>query len=273
MYVNQAAPSAWQSPTPVFNSAGASGFSVGAVLSRSFSTFFRHPFVFTGMILVINGPFLILFRWAENAAVAVTATAAFFVLYLLLILLIQGAIAFGVYEANRGNSVSFGGAFVKGFERIVPMSFASIFASLCYILFVAIGVIAIVAPTGFVVSAIVSLAMGLLVVFLWCYWSVMIPACVVERLGPIESMSRSAELTSGCRLKIFALYLMGFTILYIVLALTAFLPGIHPALVILEVLIDSFPTALINVMTAVIYYELRSVKEGVSIDSLANVFD
>ena len=37
--------------------------------------------------------------------------------------------------------------------------------------------------------------------------------------------------------------------------------------------IGAVPIALGSVITAVTYYELRNVKEGVSIDSLANVFD
>jgi hypothetical protein len=108
---------------------------------------------------------------------------------------------------------------------------------------------------------------------------VFIPACVVERLGPIESLNRSSNLTKGCRWKISVLYLLCFVI-GVAFGVTfafisgAFMSGFNPIfLAVFEQLSVTIPMTFVNVLTAVTYYELRNVKEGVTIDSLANVFD
>jgi len=239
-------------------------FSVGTVLSRSFSTFFKHLFVFTGLVLIFQVPLFLLSLWMQNAEIPI--------LPFLLTLLTQGAIAYGVYEVNMGKPAQFVESLSKGCERISDMISAALAVGLCYVLIGVVGFIAVMA-IGNIAFIFVGLPAVLFMIFLWCKWSVLIPACVVERLGAMDSLNRSSDLTYGCRLKIFALYLMNFTILLIVFFVTAILTSIHPALSVVELIVDAIPMAFLNVMTAVIYYELRSVKEGVSIDSLANVFD
>lgn len=43
---------------------------------------------------------------------------------------------------------------------------------------------------------------------LMCLWSLVVPACVLERLGPLSSLSRSARLTKGYRWPVFGLILL-----------------------------------------------------------------
>jgi len=120
-------------------------------------------------------------------------------------------------------------------------------------------------------------------------WYVFVPSCVVERLGPIKSLNRSAELTKGCRLKIFALYLLFFAIIgglgtvgfIFVGVLSVLMIWVSPFLLmffllfqpVIHIVISAPVMAFAQVMIAVTYYELRSVKEGISVDNLANVFD
>ncbi len=115
-----------------------------------------------------------------------------------------------------------------------------------------------------------------------CILAVTIPACVVERKGPIESLKRSFELTKGHRLQIFVLYLIVGVITGIVTAIFVLLFGIFAAIfgtagiviaALLLAIILAVPQAFNSVMTTVIYSDLRQAKEGVALDSLANVFD
>jgi len=71
-------------------------------------------------------------------------------------------------------------------------------------------------------------------------------------------------------------FLLLMLIAIVAFALLAQILGPMLSMVILGVLmliILSIPITFFNVMISVIYYSLREVKEGVSVDSLASVFD
>ena len=255
-------------------------FSVGTVLSRSFSTLFKHPFVFIGLGLLSRLPGFLILNLGLGLAAGVTAeTEAIIVVVIniFLMIIIQGAVAYGVYEALRGNAARLGGSLSLGFSRIIPLILGTLLCYIAFVMILAVGGIGL-AIVGYALGIaagiiIVILPLALLALILFYKWLVFVPACVVERLGPVKSLSRSSELTYGCRLKIFALYMMGLVFLSIVFFVTYLSTQIHPVFSIVELIVDSIPIAFLNVMTAVIYYELRNVKEGVSIDNLANVFD
>ncbi len=105
---------------------------------------------------------------------------------------------------------------------------------------------------------------------------VVVPACVVEGLGPSQSMRRSSELTSGYRWRIFALW---FAILiaeiFVQMELDqAIRPFGYFSLVLAsQVLWDMVVGAFAAVATAVTYRDLRVAKEGVDPDQVAPVFD
>ncbi len=105
---------------------------------------------------------------------------------------------------------------------------------------------------------------------------VVVPACVVEGLGPSQSMRRSSELTSGYRWRIFALW---FAILiaeiFVQMELDqAIRPFGYFSLVLAsQVLWDMVVGAFAAVATAVTYRDLRVATEGVDPDQVAPVFD
>ncbi len=110
-------------------------------------------------------------------------------------------------------------------------------------------------------------------IFLACVWTVIIPVQVIERRGVFQAFERSAELTRGSRWRILLLLLV-VLVAYVVTRLL--LVGLTAALG----LIGSFATLLVSVvvtligavLTTCIYYELRSIKEGVAPQALAQVF-
>jgi len=113
-------------------------------------------------------------------------------------------------------------------------------------------------------------------VFLSVILALTIPVYIVERPGVVESMKRSAELTKGYRLSIFGLYL-------IIGLLTAgldllFEPTIDSntgifRLFILPAMLNAPFLAFNMVMTVIIYFKLREVKEGATLDSMAGAFE
>jgi len=143
-------------------------------------------------------------------------------------------------------------------------------------------------PLGILLFLGITLGMMLFVVpgvFVLCVWAVAIPACVVERLDPIESLKRSAELTKGCRMEVLGLFVRFFVAMLVIVivstllfsVISMWLTGIfghsHLYSVVFTLLIGCILAAFSSVMTAVAYYTLREVKEGVTTDSLQNAFD
>jgi len=224
--------------------------------------------------LTLGMPILGLIAWFVSVALAFAA---------------QGAIAFGVYEVLRGNAAQLGSSVSRGMSRIVSIFFAYLVMGFAMGVAFALGSF-IIGILGFMLGmigiVIPALILAFVMISLFCKWAVFVPVCAVERLGPIESLSRSSELTLSLRLQIFVLYVINFIILAIFgwvawllfggLLIAAMATFSILGLLLLAVLypfVISIPTAFAGVMTAVIYYELRGVKDGVGIDSLANIFD
>jgi hypothetical protein len=109
-----------------------------------------------------------------------------------------------------------------------------------------------------------------------CAYAVVLQACLVENLGPIESMERSYRLTKGYRWHIFVLTSASAVILlamiYATVAMGSFLDGVAGGptlLVIANCLADSFSTSFFIIAGYVLYFQLRSLKEGPEIQSSA----
>jgi hypothetical protein len=113
---------------------------------------------------------------------------------------------------------------------------------------------------------------GLIII---CMYAVALPACVIERIGPIKSMSRSALLTKGNRwriLEVIALLSLGFGFVGLVGLLAKQAGGpISPRLACLP--IWAVITSFSSVTIAVLYARLRTASEGIDIEHVAKVFD
>jgi hypothetical protein len=111
---------------------------------------------------------------------------------------------------------------------------------------------------------------------LWTAWYVLTPVCVLEGLGPVESLKRSAALTKGNRWRIFGLIL----ILLVFGGIAAAIPMVGAKLslggnaaavvqVVCQALVGVYGTAVL----VVAYQDLRSAQEGVGGGRIASVFD
>ena len=241
---------------PQAEPAAGARFTVGFIFSRSFALLAKNPAIFLGLTFVALIPGvmvdLILPPFDDNPGGLIFATA---LMEYVILLISQGAVAYAVFQVARDECVTFGDAVSRGMARFFPLALAALLMGLG----IALGMLALI--PGFVLMSL---------------WVAAIPACVVERLGATASIQRSMNLTLGYRLRVFALVML----VFIVNSTVGFLVGMLSAQsgttlfsALAPLLGLTIPQAFTSVMNAVIYYELRRIKEGVSLDSLAGVFD
>ncbi|MCX7358972.1 MAG: glycerophosphoryl diester phosphodiesterase membrane domain-containing protein [Alphaproteobacteria bacterium] len=181
---------------------------------------------------------------------------------------LQGALTRAAIDDLSGNGVKFGAAIADGLRYFFPLLIVGILAGLG----TGLGFILLVVPG----------------IMLAVRWVVSAPIVVVEKEGPTSALGRAAELTKGNRWAIFGLVLLYFVLSYVAQILVGLLVAavagqdqsmvgnIALASLVLAVSM-ALMTALLSLVstlgTASLYFELRRVKEGVSVDDLAKVFD
>ena len=241
---------------PQAEPAAGARFTVGFIFSRSFALLAKNPLIFFGLTFValIPGALtdLIMPPSEKNSDGLIFATA---LMEYVVLLVSQGAVAYAVFQVARDEGVSFGDAVSRGMGRFLPLVAAALLMGLG----IGLGMLAII--PGFVLMSL---------------WVAVIPACVVERLGATASIQRSMNLTLGYRLRVFALVMITFIVDCSIMLLIEMLSAQSDTILfsaLAPLLGLTIPQAFTSVMNAVIYYELRRIKEGVSLDSLAGVFD
>jgi uncharacterized membrane protein len=99
---------------------------------------------------------------------------------------------------------------------------------------------------------------------------------MVERLGPLQCLQRSSDLTRGHRWAVFGIVVLtnvGSSIVSKIIEVTFAAIG-GGALALIGFLIgNAIWEAFFAVFVVVTYYELRVAKEGIDIDQIASVFD
>lgn len=246
---------------------------IGDVLSRAFSTWFDHFLAFLVLALVLTLPLLPLelaphFMGAESA---VWAGAAGAWLRVIVGYLITGVVVYTVFQSLKGESVSVMDSVTKVSSRLPSIVLAAISVSIM----VLVGLLLLCVP-GIILSLI---------------FAVVVPVIVVEKLGVIDGLKRSHELTNGHKVNIFLTYLVYFVILFAVFFVTALVTmllvggagaaldpdalasgGASNTMVIIASLFDHFTDALVlplqATLTTVIYYDLRKMKDGTDLDEM-----
>jgi hypothetical protein len=190
----------------------------------------------------------------------------------------NGSIGYAVFQSLVGQPVFIGKSVSYAASRIFQLIMISAIISVLITLGIALPIV--LGTILFVmISAIrlvlIILGMALLIVpgllILLCMWAIVVPACVVEKLGVKASFSRSASLTKGYRLQILGIFLISFVVVLIMsLLLAPYQSLLAGSLTFLALM---FPVSFLNVIMAVMYYRLRAVKEGVAMESLSVVFD
>ena len=175
---------------------------------------------------------------------------------------LQAALTHGTVSYLNGRPASFGDCLSTGVRLLFPVLGIGILLGLALVF----GLILLIVP---------GVLMGLA-------WIVTVPVEVIERRGVLNAFGRSADLTRNHRGAIFGLSVAYWVVVW---ALSAALAGLsfgallHPngVLAIVAVVVSALLQGAIGLLgsagIAAIYYELRSIKEGIGPEELAAVFD
>jgi hypothetical protein len=138
--------------------------------------------------------------------------------------------------------------------------------------------LAIVMGLGIGIGVLLFVVPGL--ILLTC-WVTAPPALVVERLGILQSMQRSLELSRGHRWALFGVIVLFYIAMLIVGLVVGLIASGTVGIAamgglffgILNGIAQTFVAMVSTVGIAAIYFELRRIREGVDVSGLASVFD
>ncbi|RAK60378.1 hypothetical protein DJ021_11450 [Phenylobacterium hankyongense] len=233
-----------------------------AVLRRNFATFAILALILTGLPTALVG-FLQL-DMVRSGARGLSGFGAGGIVSGLAALILQAALIYATVADLNGRPASVTDSLRTGLRVFLPL----LGISILYVLAVAFGLVLLVVP-------------GVMIAVAWC---VAVPAFVIEQTGVFDAFGRSAQLTRGNRWRIFGLFVIYVIATIIVEAIVGAIGGaagivtgggsvgVFQAVVIMPLI--SAASALIGATgAAVLYVELRRLKDGVGPEGLAAIFD
>ncbi|WP_271083559.1 hypothetical protein [Brevundimonas sp. NIBR11] len=245
-------------------------FDLGRVIQRTFKAISQNGVTFLIASVILVGLPSVMQVYGQSLLVQAQSMEGFtimaisWVLWIIGAYVLQGMVVKVTVAGFNGKAMSIGTAFAAGIKLFLPL----------------LGV-GILVGFGTFLGALLLIVPGIILAVMW---SVATAAVVVESRGVTESMQRSRELTKGHRWSIFGLAVILFVVSMIIGLLVGgigaatgggFMTG--PV----NMGLNMATTAISNILTSVVgaagvaalYYELRSVKEGVGPEELASVFD
>ncbi|MDP9421941.1 MAG: hypothetical protein M3Q19_03755 [Pseudomonadota bacterium] len=136
-----------------------------------------------------------------------------------------------------------------------------------------------------VTSVATTLGMLLLIIpglMLMTAWSVAAPALIEERLGVIEAIERSNELTRGSRWKIFLLLFLVGMVTWVAGGVLEYFAGVDeadaaaafedPTYLTASALVGTLTSLFAGTVQSAIYVELRNFKDGPASSHLEQIF-
>jgi hypothetical protein len=262
-------------------------FRVGDVLSRAWRVltgnllfFLLVPvIIYVAMVaaFVIFGLTIAFGGWASGSSVLIGIGVALAIIIALSLTMIgQGVLLLGAFQRLRGQPLRVGEVLKRVLARIMPLLGLSILWALAIVLAMFVGglvlggLAAALGPLTIVLTPVVYVPS----LFLLIIWAVVVPACIVEALGPIASMSRSAGLTKGYRWKIFGimllLLLLSVAATVVQVILTSVSQGLGGIFAIIWFVVW---IAYWNCTIIMTYHDLRVAKEGIDTEQIASIFD
>jgi len=262
-------------------------FRVGDVLSRAWRLFTGNLLFFLLVPVVLYvimvvafvafGMTFFLAGWASGSPVVVwLGIGLAVVIALAFTMLGQGVLLLGAFQRLRGQELRMGAVLQRVFSTLGPLLGLSILWGLAlFLATVAAGVVfgllaVVLGPFAIILMPAIYVPSAILLVV----WAVVVPACIVETLGPIASLSRSAGLTKGYRWKIFGILLL-LVILYgvgavVQILLTSYGQAIGGLFAIVWFVVW---IAYWNCAVIMVYHDLRVAKEGIDTEQIASIFD
>jgi hypothetical protein len=190
--------------------------------------------------------------------------------------LITAPVTYATFLDLRGTRAGISGMMSGGFKKIARVIGAAVVVGVVVVVPIVIAVFLYF--TSDAIGIAVGIAAAVFLLYILVTWFGLVPVLVVEEVGFMAGFGRAAELSNGRRWGILGLLLVYFVIIIGisivifgiigVIAMTAPIVGL-----ILMIPFLSLYSVLGAIMPAVVYYLLRSEKEGVGIDEIARVFD
>jgi hypothetical protein len=246
-------------------------FDMGRIVGRTFSAVGKNFVLYFALGLIFaGGPALMMgvgqgMATAEQGSPLGTDPQLYIggaILNMIGTYVLQAALTHGAVVHFNARRASLGDCLATGLRFFLP-----IFA------------IALLWGIGVILGLMLLVVPGLI---LMSVWAVVAPAEVVERTGVFGAFSRSAALTRDHRWSIFLLGLALWILTTVVSMVTLAVAGIVSTAGWLSVgwaigIAQSIINPIVSIITAVgvasLYFELRSVKEGIGVEELAAVFD
>lgn len=233
----------------------------GSVFARSFSTLSARFGPLFGSVLILYLPLIaataLVYQASLGDSLPFAVLALGVVAFVILIPMSSAAVIRGVFLHQRGEAVGLEDCW----RGLGPVLLKVIVLSIAVGILTWLGYVFCIVP-GFIVQA------GLFVA---------IPALVVERSGVSDAFNRSWSLTEGHRLPIFFILLglgvLTFAIAFAVGMLLGYFGLPQMVVEVLTQIVQALVTTLQAVVTAVVYFDLREIREGLGLDDLASVFD
>lgn len=263
LYEGPAAPRpSWGPPRPAIP---LRPFESGALLGETFSIYFSNFLPFVMLTVLAFSPVL--------AAALLTPAAGGSARFLRVVVqlgsvlcspLATAALTFGVVQQMRRREASFSDCLRVGLSSLFSVLFVAILQGLA----VFAGTLLCVVP-GIIAAVMLAVA---------------VPAAVEERRGATHALSRSSRLTDGYRWQVFGvLFVLGLLNIALALLMIPLMGGLEgaqsmsqnptPTYIVMSQLLSLVPTGLSATASAVMYYRLRSLKEGIDVEEIASVFD
>jgi hypothetical protein len=245
---------------------------IGRVIGQTFSVIGRQPVTILGLSLLLAGlPAAVTLYYMRDTLAAGAAgalgqfTTPFYWIRILIGLFIGAFLAaclfYIAFSEVSGRKVGVGEIASNGAKLFLPLFAVNLLSAIA----ICFGLILLIIP-------------GLMLAAAWCVAG---PALVGERVGITQAFGRSAELTRDNRWRIVGLVLIFFLVVVIIqavlgavgLAFSGIGVVLSPARIVVAVIYSGIQTALIYTGLAVLYAQLRELKEGVGGEGLAAVFD
>jgi hypothetical protein len=238
----------------------ASGLRIGDILNRSLGLWSKLVMPYGLIYAVAAAPNVLQTLAIREHRVATPGSVGLMVGLVTIVAVLFGVLAQGVVMsaassvAERGTA-TLSVAIYAAMKRFFPL----IGAAVCMGFTVVLGFVLLVVPGLMLITA----------------YFVVVPACVLEGLGPINSLRRSARLTKGYRWRIF-----GLVLIMVVLSLVGSLLARVGVLMLGSVgaaILQLIATAAVGVFTSVVsvvaYRDMVAAKEGFGGQRIASVFD
>jgi MFS family permease len=241
-----------------------------SVIGRNFATFFVLSFLLSGLpvailsyvqVSAIGGPGAgldlnpaMIASWVVGGLGAIVTASV-----------LQGTLVYATVQDMNGQKPNIGECLTTGFRAFLPLLAVSILFGLAIVG----GMILLVVP-------------GIMIGVAWC---VCVPALVAERTSITGAFGRAGELTRNNRWRIFGLFLIVWIALVVVGGIVGAITGgmmlasadpmaaaRDPIQVVLSVVVNTLSSLVTSTGIAVLYVELRRLREGAGPQWLADIF-